>query len=253
MKKLIYCVLALLPAYLIIQGCNKLNDVVVTNGISTLKVQKSEVMINQPDTLLISDAKTTDKVVWTVSPTGSNTISSNGPGAVLTFSKAGSYTVTATVNDGKPLTATITVNTTVYNQPSAPTPIALTGDQINLTPSLYKNSAADSTYIIFDTRTTTSYCLNSRLNLTASNADGNYNVSFINVLPYVTCAGVSGTLRTNINFKQGPATLSNGTYPLNIALNGTTYTGSIVVSTASIIFNWNYTTGVVLTSKTITR
>lgn len=252
MKKLIYCMLALLPAYLIIQSCNKLNDAVVVAG-GALKVQKTEVMINQPDTLLITDAKTSDKVVWIVSPSGSNTISTNGPGAVLTFSKAGTYTVTATVNDGKPITTTIVVNTTVYAPPAGTTPTLLTGDQISLTPGLYKSAAADTTYIYFNAYTTNTYCATNRLNISSSITGGNYAASFINVLPYGTCTGTMATLHAGINFKQSPAVLANGTYPLTFNLNGTTYTGSIAVSTASIVFNWTYTSGVVLTSKTITR
>ena len=252
MKKLIYCVLALLPAYLIIQGCNKLNDTVAIAG-GTLKVQKTGLMINEPDTLGITDAKTSDKVVWIVSPVGSNTISTNGPVAVLTFSKAGTYTVTATVNDGKPMTTTVTVSSTIYAPPAGTTPTLLTGDQISLTPGLYKSAAADTTYIYFNAYTTNTYCATNRLNISSSITSGNYVASFINVLPYGTCTGTMATLRAGINFRQTPTVLANGTYPLTLNLNGTAYTGSIVVSTASVIFNWNYTAGVVLTNKTITR
>jgi hypothetical protein len=45
----------------------------------------------------------------------------------------------------------------------------------------------------------------------------------------------------------------NGSYPLTVTLNDTTYTGSIAISTASVTFNWNYTKGVLITPKQIAR
>ncbi len=64
----------------------------------------------------------------------------------------------------------------------------------------------------------------------------------------------TSTISAGVNFTQNETkTLANGTYPLNVTLNGTTYTGSIVVATSSITFNWNYTAGVVITPKQISR
>lgn len=251
MKKLIYCLFAILPAYFIIQGCNKLDGIISANG--QLTATKSEVKINEPDTLVAVDAKATDNISWIVTPGGANSISTNKNAAAIKFTQAGTYNVKASINGVNTESLTIKVNSSVYTPPAGSTTLPLTGDQMSITPGLYKSVYSDSTYIYFNFQTTNTYCVTDRLNFTGSVDAGNYQLAFNNITEFGTCTGSTSTLHGGLNFKQSAALLANGTYPLNISLNGTTYTGSIVVTSATITFNWTYTSGVVINPKIITR
>jgi hypothetical protein len=132
--------------------------------------------------------------------------------------------------------------------------LPLTGDQITLTPGFFTNSVADTNYIYFKAQTTKTYCRSGKLNIAYSiDNQNNYAISFLNVTETTTCKGDS-ILTAPVNFTQNqPKALANGTYPLSILLNNVTYTGSIVVSTANITFNWKYTSGVLIEPKVINR
>ncbi|MES2279303.1 MAG: hypothetical protein V4592_24940 [Bacteroidota bacterium] len=252
MKKLVYCLLALLPAYFIMQGCNKLDGIITPGG--QLSATKTELKINEPDTLVALKAKATDNISWLVSPSGFNTISTRDNASSMAFSKAGTYTVKASVNGTNTENLTIKVNETVYTPPVGNITVALTGDQFSLTPSLYKSVHADSTFIYFTVVSANTYCAASKLNFTYGvDASNNYALNLNSVTQLTACSGTMAPLHNVINFKQSTALLANGTYPLNVTLNGTTYTGSMVVSTANITFNWTYTSGVTLATKLITR
>jgi hypothetical protein len=117
MKKLIYCLFAILPAYFIIQGCNKLDGVITAGG--QLTATKAEVKINEPDTLVAVNAKAADNIGWIVTPSGFNSISTNANAASIKFTQAGTYNVKASVNGVNTESLNITVNTSVYAPPAA--------------------------------------------------------------------------------------------------------------------------------------
>ncbi|GAB3934586.1 hypothetical protein [Mucilaginibacter myungsuensis] len=253
MKKLIFSVLALIAFCFIIQSCNKLNDPAIKT-VGNIKLSNTEVMIGQPDTLYITNAAATDSIAWAVLPTGYNTIATKGQAAVLTFRKAGTYTVTAKVNNGAVQTATIVVNSQVYVAPGTSVPMEIINDDITLNPKLYKSATSDSTYIYMIANTKNKYCPAGRLNTNASvDANGNYSSNIINVLMYGNCPTGTEQLYATIKFNQGPAVLANGTYTIGVRLNDVTYTGTVVVTAATITFNWNHTSGVILSNKVIIR
>ncbi|QKJ28944.1 hypothetical protein HQ865_03970 [Mucilaginibacter mali] len=250
MKKLLYCIMALIPAYLIIQGCNKLGNVISPAG--QISATRAELKVGEIDTVLAVNAKATDNISWYVTPVGFNTISTRDNAATLVFSKAGNYTVKASIN-GSPTDA-ISIKVNEAATPPANTLMSLTGDQINLVPTYYKSAHADTTYIYFTATTTKTYCASSRLNLTNSiDASGTYLLNFTNVLVYAGCSGTSSTIHNWAYFKQTPILLANGTYPLSVTLDGTTYTGTIAVTTTNVTFNWTYTSGVLIAPKVLTR
>lgn len=250
MKKLFYLIMALIPAYLIIQGCNKLGSVISPAGQIT--ATRAELKVGELDTLLAVNAKATDNIAWTVTPSGFNTISTKDNAAVMVFSKAGTYSVKASVNNVQTDALSIKVNEAPT--PQANTLVPLTGDQISLVPTYYKSAHADTTYIYFTATTTKTYCGSSKLNLTNSiDASGAYLLNFTNVLVYAGCSGTPSTIHNWAYFKQTPILLANGTYPLSVTLDGTTYTGTIAVTTTNVTFNWTYTSGVVIAPKVLTR
>lgn len=251
MRRLAYCLLALLPAYFIIQGCNKAIDLPGAKG--QLVASKTELKINEPDALEMIGAAASDSIKWTVTPSGFDTLLTKNNTAAIVFTKAGTYTVKASVNGATPASVSITVNNDVYTGPKLNNIIPLAGDQITLTPAVYKSANADTTYIYFTAKTANYYCSTNRLNYSKSLVNGTYSLNFVNVTQYTNCTGGTSNLQTGIAFKQTAPALSNGTYPLNVVLNGTTYTGSIAVSATNVIFNWNYTTGVMITPKQVNR
>ena len=133
--------------------------------------------------------------------------------------------------------------------------VPLSGDQITLVPHYYKSPTADSSYIYFTAQPKNSYCYNSTLEFSSNlDVNGNYTISFLDVKEPATCIGGDSPLFAEINFTSDPAgKLPNGTFPLSVTLNGTTYTGSITSTTTAITFNWNYTTGVLITPTQLSR
>ena len=133
--------------------------------------------------------------------------------------------------------------------------VPLTGDQITLIPHFYKSPTADSSYIYIVAQPKNGYCYTSVLQFSQSlDNSGNYSIRFLDVVEPLPCVGGNTPLFADINFPQTPGgKLPNGTFPLTVTLNGTTYTGSIVVTATAITFNWSYTSGVLIAPQQISR
>ncbi|MDB5155915.1 MAG: hypothetical protein JWR50_622 [Mucilaginibacter sp.] len=258
MKNLTFTVLAALLAFFIIQGCNK-ETLSAVGG--KLKASKAEIKVGQLDTLLLTSAGSTDSVQWTVAPAGFDFIGTKANAARVFFSKAGTYVVTAQkTNGGTPASVTIKVipDDTPVDTVKTPTDttsyVSLAGDVITLHPSLGRSTlVSDSVIVNFYAVTTKTYCSRGVLQYNAQiDAFNNFTVDFINVREPKVCSntpdipmGISNIFR----YKN----LGVGTYPLKATLNGTTYNGTIVVSATEVTFNWNYTTGIVITPKVMKK
>ncbi|MEO3406878.1 hypothetical protein AAFN85_23380 [Mucilaginibacter sp. CAU 1740] len=148
-----------------------------------------------------------------------------------------------------------TTTDTVVTPPTADTAlnVPLAGDKITLSPVAYNNGATDSIRIAFNAVTTNLYCSNGLLKLhNTIDASQNFHIDFLHVQAPIVCHGTGDIpMVAAVNFQKSH--LANGSYPLVITLNGTTYTGSIQVSATAITFDWNYTTGIVISPKTISR
>jgi hypothetical protein len=144
-------------------------------------------------------------------------------------------------------------DTVVQTPPDTAKLVALTGDKITLSPGYYQNAAGDSVGISFNAVTTNLYCSNGLLKFhNAIDANNNYFIDFLNVQEPLVCHGTGDIpMAAAVHFQR--SYLLNGSYPLKATLNGTTYTGSIVVSASTITFNWNYTSGVIISPKTLSR
>jgi hypothetical protein len=252
MKNSIYVLLALALGFLIVSACNKYGDLTGLKG--KLVASKTTVKINEPDSLLLVGAKTTDSIHWSVSPAGFDTLTTLHNKARVVFTRSGNYTVTVTDN-GTPASVSIKVTDSLYYPITTYNTIPLTGDTITLVPHYYKSPIADSTYLSFVAQTKKYYCSNSSLKVSYSSTNNNYAINFLNVVQPSPCTLGETPIAAVISFTANqPAPLPNGTFPLAVTLNGTTYTGSIVVTSATITFNWNYTGGGVLISpKQISR
>ncbi|HVV55017.1 MAG TPA: hypothetical protein VHC47_06825 [Mucilaginibacter sp.] len=251
MKNLIYLLPGLLVVLSITQGCKKLDDNSPQN-IQTIQGKRT-LKINQPDSISLDGIVNPSSVKWSVTPTGFNTESTVNGIAIFVFSKSGAYTIKGTAEGGKTLAATVTVSDSVYVPQYTTYPF--TGDQILLTPYLHEDKQADTAYIYFTATTVNSYCNSSRLDISSYvDVNNNFTMGFLDIVEPDVCTTGEGPVSVNVNYTQNPArALENGTYPLSVTLNGMTYTGNIVVTSASISFDWNYTSGVTISPKQISR
>lgn len=269
MKFSIYGSLTFLLAVFVISACNKDGNLAALNGKlaatnkaanlagsnGQLVATSYNVKIDQPDTLKLVGANPSDSIKWSVVPAGYDTLITRNNTAQIVFTKAGSYTVKVSDNSAAPASATITVNSAVYINPNKSALVPLTGDQISLSPSYFKNKAGDSTYIYFTAKTVDYYCATGRL-LFSDTLDykNNFKLSFTGVQQLANCNTNTAMLSAGINFNQYPLVpLANGTYPLTVNLNGIAYTGNIVVTATTITFDWKYTVGVIISPQQISK
>jgi len=252
MKNLIYGLFALTLAVVVISSCNKYGDLAGQTG--KLVASSYKVAIDQPDTLLLSGAKTTDTVHWSVTPAGFDSIITKNNVAEVFFKKAGVYTVRAIDAPMAPASVSITVLDSVDKPVNTYSYLQLTGDQITLVPHFYNNPTADSSYLSFVAQTKKPYCGTSKLVVADSLINNNYGIHFLYVSQPSPCIIGQSPIAAVINFTQNqPGVLPIGTFPLSVTLNGTTYTGSIVATSTTITFNWNYTSGVLISPLQINR
>jgi hypothetical protein len=249
-KKSIHGILVLMLSLYVISACNKSGN--LSGPAGTLVASSYKVKINQPDTLLLNGAKTTDTVHWSVTPAGCDSLITKNNAALIFFKKAGVYQVKALDNGLSPAMVSITVSDSVYQPPVTYISTPLIGDQITLLP--FYHTSSDSSYLQFIAVTKNFYCSDSQLLTRDSLVNGQYGINLLRVEQPSQCTTGQSPLSPTINFTVGqPAPLGNGAYPLSVTLNGTTYTGSIVVTTTTITYNWNYTSGVLISPKQVSR
>jgi hypothetical protein len=249
MKKIIFAFAILGSALAVITACNKGQ---LSGQAGPLVASSYKPQIMQPDSLYLSGTTSGDSLVWSVTPPGADSLIVKNNTALVFFKKAGVYQVTVSSKNSLPAKVTINVSDSVYHPPVGYVYTPLTGDQLTLIPHYV--AGGDSTYLSFLVETKNSYCTSSKLQATDSLKNNTYGINFVRVIQPNPCATGDGPLAAYINFTANqPAALTNGTYPLSITLNGIIYTGSIVVSTNTISFSWNYTSGVLISPTQISR
>jgi hypothetical protein len=255
MKNTTRGLLALVMVIFVVSACNKFGE--LGSGSSSkngkLNATTFKPLIYQPDSLLLVGAKATDSIRWTVTPAGYDSLVTNKNTAIIFFKKAGSYQVQVTDNGVKAATASFTVPDSVYHVTVPQIGyFPLTGDQITLVPSYH--GSPDSSYVSFVAHTKNQYCLNGTLMYTDSLKNNTYGINFSNVAELSPCTIGTAPVSATINFTQTqPSLLANGTYPVSVSLNKVTYTGSMVVTTTGIAFNWNYSSGVLISPLQISK
>jgi hypothetical protein len=229
-----------------------------------LTVSQSVTTKNKADTLTISGLGKKDSVKWSITPPGyTNIIQQNANGMIVSFEIADTtFKIKAIVNGKDTLTASIKVDSTKTDTTGSGSPQSLipfkAGDQLMITPSIYKGATADSVGIMFSAHTADAYnCLNSGIYASWSDKGNSFAVNYMDVVQPNAgwCLVGSRVLSLNSFFPQNPADpyLVNGTYPLTVVFGTTTYKGNIIVTNNAIKFDWSYTSGVTFTAKQISR
>jgi len=260
MKKLTFTMLAAILAFFIIQGCNK--DMQPVISVSKIKAEKLEVKVGELDTFVYTGATNTDSVKWTITPINTS-IGTKANVARIVFNKVGIYVVTAgkagevpskisiKVDPADPVippvdTAKIPNDTTSY--------VPLTGDNINLSFSAERNvNGGDTVLVNLSAVTTNRYCSRGVLQYQFSrpyvNGTYGYKVDFLNVREPKACSSPRDIPMVAGHIFYSGMRLAYGSHPLIVTLDGTTYTGNIIVSKTGYTIDWNYTTGVVVPYK----
>jgi len=215
----------------------------------------TKLKINQPDLMALVGADSTKTVNWTVSPSGSDTLAVKRNAARLVFTKAGTYTVDASQTGAASATITITVIDSLYVPTPDVSPFSA-GEQITLTPKYVKSATSDSTWLAFTVTTKNSYCTNSSMDMGVfyDGGSSSYYMQLTQVIHNGDCGVGSAPLTGHLDYQSYYAALADGTYPLNIEFNNhPNVVGSITVTDTTITFQWDNTSGVIITPATLTR
>jgi hypothetical protein len=273
MKKTTYTLLALILITIVFNGCSKSqlspapkNKLAATSlnaapdGLQ-LTVSNPRVSQNFSDTVRISGTSSSDSVHWFVSP-NMNVSSSKKTYSryVLSFSAPGTYKIKAVVNNADSVWTSIVVTDSV-STPASYHMAPIAGD-IKITPHFHQGASADSTYVFFTAQTANvSPCGNSYLEFGSFlTSDKNFIVSFNGIespdAAHCTGGGIPLIATVTFNGYHQNYVADTASYPLKIVLNNDaaqTYTGSINFSPTTVSFKWNYNSGVIFTTKQISR
>jgi hypothetical protein len=239
-------------------GCSKSvqNANTTPTQRGALTASDATVAQNQPLTVTApASAASADTIVWSVSPAAYAVITSNKTQATVTFSKSGSYVVTATYSLGSDNVVDsvgVTCNDSVYTPPPAPVydTVAFSGDQLNITPTV-----DDTTYELdLQVKSSKMYaCFPTMIYSDTSSWAGGLSFTFYSVVQGSTAACGTTNPATAYFALNNPQAPADGTYPLAITFEGQTYTGSITVSDQYYTFNWTYTSGVVISPLQVAK
>ena len=194
-----------------------------------------------------------DTVKWVVTPTANAQVNASGAVASILFKQKGQYVITAIVGTNR-ASSTVNVTDSVYNNsaPGSPTTtyttVALTGDQLTLTPAVSDSGK----YISISTLTKNAYsCLNNSLQSTVTSSANAYSISYTGVKIPNGAACTTGQLKaSSFAYLYSPV---DGKYSFSVQVNGITYNGSYTKTGNSYTFTWPYTSGVIISPLTVTK
>jgi len=253
MKKSTYAFALIIAVIVTMAACTKSGQLNAPAGQIAATYTRGK--INQPDLMALSGADSTKVVNWSVSPAGSDSLIVQRNIAKWFFKKAGTYIVSANQSGGASANITITVIDSLY----VPTPYATpftAGEQITLVPKYVKSTTSDSTYLSFTATTKNSYCANSTMDMGVfyDRNSNTYYMQLTQVLHPEDCGVGSSPITKTVDYGSYQASLSDGSYPLNIEFNNQpSLTGSIEITDTQIVFHWTNTGGVVITPLTLSR
>jgi hypothetical protein len=244
-----------------IPACKK-NSSSSTASTSTLTLSKTSVKMGEP--LIVQTSQTGSNLVtkWSVSPSVNSWISSTNLISVILFSSPGTYQITAnyytdssaTISYGSS-SSPVTVTDSIYIDSMATCDVIAevpinTGDQITLTPISFSDTG-----LVLLAHTQQTYGVHSPslgiIELSDS-SDGVYDFGFGGVTEYpCNGSGSPAAVPATGSVSFTGTSLTPGTHNLTIGLNGVAYQGSLVVTSTSCSFTWNYSSGIIISPLTI--
>ena len=230
-----------------------------SKGSSTgaLSLSQPQVSKGQPLIASLPSGVTAAAVKWSVNTQTPTHITQADGQALILFSGTGTYRITAVYGAADSsysdtAAGSVAVTDSTYSPP-APTNLdtsSLAGDQITLTPSF--DSLGN---LLFTAQTGGSYgCAPYLLSLLYDwPVAGGMTLNFYEVISNSTgtCNGINNPA-TAFLFTS-TANWPDGAYPVKVNLGTNSYTGSLTIAGASYSFNWNYSSGVVISPLQLNR
>ena len=234
-------------------ACKK-DSATATPGAVVLTASKTT-SIKQGEPVIFKAVATlgTDTVKWVVTPTANTQVNASGAAASILFKQKGQYVITAIVGANR-ASSTVNVTDSVYNGSDAGSPtttyttVALTGDQLTLTPAV----SDSGNYISISTLTKNAYsCLNNFLQTKVTSSANAYSINYTGVSIPNGAACTAGQIKAaSFAYLYSPV---NGKYNFSVQVNGITYNGSYTKAGNSYTFTWPYTSGVIISPLTVTK
>lgn len=226
--------------------------------MANLFLSKSTVKIGEPLYATLSGQAANTNVVWSSNSASPQWATPSTDSAVYIFTSPGSYTVKANFQSGvnganDSTSGNVIVTDSIFSDSAITTCNVIAnknladGDEINLTPVDYSDTG-----IVFISHTKDLYNHSPFLN---SNGEIHVNESGFEVdidseLSY-PCLGTSA-LTPAVGWVALTG-LTNRAYTLAFKLNGTTYAGTMSVTSTSITITWTYSSGVTISPLIIQK
>ena len=245
-------------------ACNK-NSSPAAAGKGTATLTLSATNLKRGAPLIVAlNGNSSSNIRWAVTPSGSAHITSGNGQAMILFPQAGSYRITANYSSGADsssdsVSSPVTVNDSIYScpQPNNLDTTSMAGVQVTITPML--DSAARLVLLVqstsvYDCFPTFIWADSTYPTYQQGASIGIALFEIISGSMYGSCNGAKNPAASYLfpewNMTGPPP---DGTYPIYVTMNNTTYQGSYTVTDKQFLFNWGYTSGVTISPMQINR
>jgi hypothetical protein len=251
MKNTRNVLMLLFAAVLMIAACTKTGQFNAPAG--QIAIGKTSLKIGEPDTAVLVGADSTQAVHWSFNPAGNDTITYTFKNFIrFTFSKAGTYTISA---NQAATNAKVTVK--VIDSIYVPTPYVTPlnpGEQLTIVPKYIKATATDSAHLAFTLTTKTSYCGNTHMDFSAFvDNSGTFYMGVDDVTHPYDCTTTFNPLSYYADIRYIYNTIAIGHHAIVFSFNHAPIYGSFDVTATSITFNWDNTSGVIISPAVVSR
>lgn len=259
MRRLLLCIALLMAGFCLVSSCNKKGEPNAPQG--EIAVSKLRIKINEPDSMLLVGADNNNSVTWAINPNGFDTLRTAKNAALIKFTKAGSYTISAKDNEITSKSIVITVIDSVYSPLTYFIPFDK-GEPVTFAPQYVKSATSDSAYLAFTVSTQKKYCTNFMLTYSIYVPYPLYDKYYINFIgaaiksPDNTACTGTAILTSHQNYSLYQPVLKEGTYGFYAGYGqdiDKDYVGSMEVTATQIIFHWDDSTGITISPKVLSR
>ncbi len=226
---------------------------------NTVSLSSSTLKRGEPLIAVANGLNTQSSIKWTVHPSTNTWVSSQNNQASIIFTDAGNYTVTATYVTNADSAAYDSVISPIQVTDSIYTDSAVavcnlvqlvpfdTNEQLTLTPISYSDTGL---VLIAHTQNLYAYTpFVSSVNLILD-FPGGYQTSFNGVVQHPCNPTNSIAQAVGIISYSG---ITDGSYTIEMSMNGSSYQGTLTVTDQSCTFTWNYSSGIIISPRQVVK
>lgn len=225
----------------------------------SLTLSQESVKIGQPLIASLPSGVSASNVRWSISSSDSIAqVRADSGRATFLFLKGGNYRIFASFGKDSSrrdsCSGTIHVSDSVYTPPPPPTgphydTIPVPHDTLTISPASFGDSL-----MLMAQGSRRIGCSPYFLYSLSTNVNSGISLGFDSIV-FDGAGGCASPSPAAAYFwlKDNMRNWPNGAYPFSVSYAGATYTGSLTLTSAEYIFTWNYTSGVIIYPKRITR